>query len=376
MKAIKWIVGAVCALVLLLVAAMCILKIVNHFQYRITTENGIDEELYVDLNGQMQFIRIRGEDINNPVILYLHGGPGSPDGFVGYVWQKDLIGGYTIVTWDQRGCGRTYYKNRGTDPQNDTATFEQAIQDTDALVDYLSQRFGREKIILVGHSYGTMVGSKYALTHPEKLSTYIGVGQVETFESELYSYEDALSKAKAAGDDTTEMMAAIEAFKADPKLETLMKAREYTSMYQQAPREANEIMLGVKSSYMGIDDMRWFFLMSDTEKFYSLNKSLLDYTLAVDVRDFGTSYEIPVGFISGGEDWTTPVKYTQEYCDTISAPKKEFVTIAGCGHSPQLDAPDEFAATLRTMLAGGRGSWFKNTPEPKNQSARGYICTG
>lgn len=349
-RIIKWVIGLPIGLIALALVTVGVMKTVNHFQYLITTEGGIEEDSYVELDGQMQFINIRGENENNPVILYLHGGPASPDGFVAHVWEKDLIRDYTCVTWDQRGCGRTYYRNMEKDPQNETATFEQAIEDTDALVDYLCQRFDQEKIILVGHSYGTVVGSKYALTHPEKLSAYIGIGQVETFDSELYSYEDALTKAKAAGDDTTEMEAAIEAFRADPKLETLMKARKYTTKYQKAPREGNSILLGLKSSYMGIDDMKWFLSMSNTEAFYQLNKELLDYTLTVDVRDFGTSYKIPVGFISGSEDWTTPVKYTQEYCDTISAPKKEFVTIAGCGHSPQLDAPDEFAVTLRNML--------------------------
>ena len=93
--------------------------------------------------------------------------------------------------------------------------------DLDALVDYLCERFSKDQVIIIGHSYGTMLGSRYVLAHPEKVSAYIGIGQsvnTRNYSDEIYSYEDALAKARAKGDDTTEMEASYERFMADMSL--------------------------------------------------------------------------------------------------------------------------------------------------------------
>ena len=214
----RWIGRILSGIIVLAICLVGIVRLGNYLTYHISTAGGVDEGIYVELNGQQQFIRVRGENVNNPVIIWLHGGPASPDGFVDYVWEKDLVDQYTIITWDQRGCGRTYFRNQANDPDNETATFEQAVQDVDALVDYVERRFAPKDIVIVGHSYGTMVGSKYALEHPDRIRAYIGVGQVVTMESELYSYEDALQKAKAQGDDTAAMEEAFRNYAEDTKI--------------------------------------------------------------------------------------------------------------------------------------------------------------
>jgi len=73
--------------------------------------------------------------------------------------------------------------------------------------------------------------------------------------------------------------------------------------------------------------------------------------MEADVRDYGTEYQVPVGFITGSEDWTTPVKYAEEYCNMIDAPQKQIVLIDGCGHAPQYDSPVEFCDALKEMLS-------------------------
>ena len=77
----------------------------NFFRNHIDTKTGIDEEIFVEINGQEQFITIRGRDRDAPVIVYLHGGPGSPDSMMAYTFTNELIDEYTVVCWDQRGCG-------------------------------------------------------------------------------------------------------------------------------------------------------------------------------------------------------------------------------------------------------------------------------
>lgn len=350
-KVCKWIGRTLMAVFLLAVFLFAALRIINHYKYRITAEDGIDETLYVPLGNQQQFIRIRGEDTENPVILWLHGGPAGPDAYINYVWDKQLTDRYTVVFWDQRGCGRTYFRNVGNDPMNRSAVFEQALLDLDNLVDNIEERFAPPSIAIVGHSYGTLLGSRYVLEHGDKVDAYVGVGQVVSLESELSAQEDALRQAREKGDDTAEMQQVFRDYALSPDLMTLMEARALAAPYHKAPREKNTFWLGVRSSFMGFNDLRWFLKQTGNQKdYFSLNRQLFSYIMTADVREYGTAYSVPAGFISGSGDWTTPVQYTRAYYESVTAPDREFILIDGCGHSPQLDAPEEFAAALTDML--------------------------
>ncbi|MBR7081762.1 MAG: alpha/beta hydrolase [Oscillospiraceae bacterium] len=349
---LKWFGVSLLALIIFAVLFVCATRVITRFSNRINTENGIDEGIYVSLGGQEQYLLIRGEDVNNPVMLWLHGGPASPDTPLNYTFQKHLVGEYTVVNWDQRGCGRTYYRNMDTDPNNETASFEQAQTDLDELVDYLVDRFDTEKVIIVGHSYGTMLGSKYVLEHPEKVAAYIGVGQVVSFESEFYSYEDALAAAKSRGDDTTDLEAAHGKCIKDMTLVNFMHLRGLVSKYHPAEKSAHTLWLGIASPHIGIDDLRWFSRqIGGLEEHIKLNQQLFDSVMTVDIREYGLEYHVPVGFISGADDWITPVKYSEDYYNSISAPSKDFALIADCGHSPNHDAPTAFCDALEKMLS-------------------------
>ena len=143
---------------------------INQLKHFIRYKDGVNEQIYVKLTDQEEYISIIGENDNNPVIISLHGGPGAPTTFIDYCWQDYLTDDYTLVSWDERGCGRSYYRNVAVDPDNDTLSFDAQLADLDALVDYLHDRFDKDKVIIMGHSYGTMLGSRYVLAHPEKVS--------------------------------------------------------------------------------------------------------------------------------------------------------------------------------------------------------------
>jgi len=131
----------------------------------------------------------------------------------------------------------------------------------------------------------------------------------------------------------------------------LISRYRYLSLVSSVEFVLSEIWIGVSSPYMGFDDLRWFFKqMGDIEDYFALNQQLFDYIMEADVRDYGLDYQIPVGFISGSDDWTTPVKYSEDYYNSVSAPAKDFRLIDGCGHSPQYDSPKEFADALDTMI--------------------------
>lgn len=350
-RIMKWVINTIFLLLLGMAIVIIGCRNFNYIASYINTDKGVNEGIYVPLGVQEQYVLIQGEDTENPVIIWLHGGPSSPDTFVNYIFQKYLVEDYTIINWDQRGCGRTYFHNAGDDATNETASFEQAQTDLNELVDYACNRFHTEKVIIVGHSYGTMLGSQYVLNHPEKVSAYIGVGQVVTIESDVYSYEDALEKAMALGDDTSEMEAAYQKYIDEKSLINMMNLRNYTGKYHVAKKAANTIWEGITSPYMGVDDARWFLKQVGTfEEYMALNEQLFDYIMETDVRDYGLDYQISVGFITGSDDWTTPRKYAKDYCNIISAPKKQFTLVEGCGHSPQYDSPEEFCSILKNML--------------------------
>ena len=170
----------------------------------ITSPAKINESLYLDINGQEQYINIRSTDINNPVILYLHGGPGNSDTPMSYVFSDYLVDDYTVVCWDQRGCGRTYFRN--DDKNNSTLSFETALSDMEVLTSYLKERFSQEKIIIMGHSYGSVLGSAYAYEHPEDCEAFIGVGQFVNFKAaSMAAYDVAYQRAKTLPDYKTHL---------------------------------------------------------------------------------------------------------------------------------------------------------------------------
>lgn len=316
----------------------------------ITGKNGIDEEGYIELGGQKQYYMVRGEDDNNPVIIWLHGGPGSPDTMELYYISNYLKDDYTVIGWNERGCGRTYFKNRKLDPKNETATINQLQSDIDELVDYACERFHQDRIILVGHSFGTMLGSQYASDHPDKVLAYVGVGQMGDLGSELYAYHDALKKAQEAGDDTQKFAEAIIEYQAEETVQNMMKVRSFAEKYHQPKYKKNYVLDAYISPYMGVDDIRWYLLQMDLDKFVSINQNLMDAITIESVFDYDMNFDMPVGFISGSDDWVTPVDYMIHYCEEIKAPVKKVELIDGWGHTVPQENPQEFAKVLEEML--------------------------
>ena len=316
--------------------------------------NPVYEDAYVELNGQEQFIRVMGKDADNPVIILLHGGPGGPDGMMDYSYMDYLLDDYTYITWDQRGCGRTYYKNKNLDANGETATVEQLLEDIDALADYACDRFGKEKVTVLGHSWGTVLAVRYSLLHPEKIEKTICIGQVANFvPAEEEGYKHARNEALKAGDDVTALDAAFEAFQKAPGF-TITELRMLTAPYNTPDVPERAFIHGAFSPYLGIDDMRWMFIdNSSPEKMYERYPALLEYffwgEVANDIRIYGTDFEVPVYFISGEQDYTCATSYARKYYEDITAPDKSFYEIKGCGHTPQADKPEEVANIIAEL---------------------------
>ena len=168
---------------------------------RIVSPRGIEELIPVEINGIPQYLSIRGKDLRNPILLFIHGGPASPEMPLAYTFQTPWEDYFTVVQWDQRGSGKTY---AASDPARiaDTITIAQMSSDAADVVRYLRTRFHKKKIFVMGHSWGTVLGAAVAREHPEWLYAYIGVGQVVNVRhSEEIGFEFALKSAKADHND-------------------------------------------------------------------------------------------------------------------------------------------------------------------------------
>ena len=322
----------------------------NAKQYAIDSVKGVDEAMYVRLGGIDQWVTIRGEDRQNPVLLFVHGGPGdvtNPWSFAYFeAWEKRL----TVVQWDQRGAGRTLKK---TGPSvASTMTQDRMAQDGIELAEFLRKHLGKEKIVLVAHSFGSLLGLRMVQARPDLFYAYVGTGQVAD-ETRNYSvaYSSLLKKAQATGNQ----QAIAELRRVGP------------------PPYANGEGYGVQrrwaNSFEGADRFLagtlGFALVAPGNSVRDLNDSIDGQILSGDrlvpqarsstPKDLGLEFAVPVFFFQGTEDFTTPTALAREYLGVIKAPRKEFVAIEG-GHFAVFMNSDQFLRELvaRVLpLAGG-----------------------
>lgn len=314
----------------------------------ITNPAKINETLYLDINGQEQYINIRSTDINNPVILYLHGGPGNSDTPMSYVFSDYLVDDYTVVCWDQRGCGRTYFRN--DDKNNSTLSFEMAISDMEVLTSYLKERFSQEKIIIMGHSYGSVLGSAYAYEHPEDCEAFIGVGQFVNFKAaSMAAYDVAYQRAKEAGDDTMSMTVAYNTLVYAYSMPARMNLNRYILPYLDSQYHGYTLPDVLFSPYMNSEDFMWTTKTLYYESYMEYEGSLVDHLNYLDLRTEQTSYEVPVMFISGGCDYNCTYTLAEEYASVCGA---QIYIIEGADHNCHAACPEEFSQAVKNFLTG------------------------
>lgn len=335
-------------------------RAVNKLLSWIRTGNGIQESFYIELGGIEQYIQIRGEDKSNPVIIFLHGGPGFPISYLSYYYQKDLVSDYTFVSWDQRGSGRTYYKNEGN---QQGVTVQQLFSDLAELVCYVRARLRIEKVILIGQSWGSVLGSIYAKQHPENVSAYIGVGQAVDFDAgKILAAKAAIDVAEKLGkkQDVCVLRESIKVFSKSRKVSELdidnFETMVFTSLkYLLAKGQISipkEVWLGITSPDMSSGELRWFFNAADTYKSFKLEKMLVDFAyFEFDTKQLGSSFDVPVFFLQGESDWITPTSMVQDYYELITAPQKNIVIMKNTGHTPFLDDPAAFADGIKKLLS-------------------------
>lgn len=356
-KILLWVAVILAAAVLMLVLTVVIARLINASKNKIRTENGIQESTCIDIDGMKQFIQIRGEDADNPVMIFLHGGPASPMSFVSAWYQRELEKDVTIINYDQRGCGRTYYAN-GCDANTNAQLL---LGDLDAIVDYARERFHQDKVIITGHSWGTALGTIYVQQHPEKVLCYIGIGQMtDGTQDKLMAAEIVLGSPEIRGtEDEHKLTMLVRKIKGVQKFENLdfgdlMSLTATTAKYWGREGQQSglaQIWSGLSSPDMSLTDMRWFLSQLNTEKFVAKNTEIMKYAiLDFKLSDLSTTYEVPVYYIGGEGDFVVCQYNAKAYYETITAPDKAFYWLKNVGHSPFMDNPKLYCDTVKSIL--------------------------
>lgn len=333
--------------VLVVVAALSYRAMRQHRianEVKITSPNGIDEAKFIEVNGAEEWITIRGDNKDNPVILFLHGGPSEANSpFVEFYtpFEKDFV----FVQWDQPGAGKTYIRAGSHQPK---LTIESMAADGIAVAEYVKNELRKPTIILIGQDWGGMLGLRMIEQRPDLFAAFAGTGQIVGMlgtQDVLYQY--ALSHATASRDQ--KMLDALKQL-GPPPYDTL----ERYGQFQECCRNP----FWPPDDVAGINRMRGLLVVSPSLSIAEVSgwiKGLrtgereLDTMLMTmeDLRKAHTAFSVPVFFIQGGDDNVTPTSLVADYISKIQAPAKKLDIVPGAGHFVMWTHAAEFLNFLR-----------------------------
>ena len=317
----------------------------NMKDYAITSAKGIDEASYVPIGGIEQWVTIRGADRGNPVLLFLHGGPGDVTTPWSYPYFAAWEQHFTVVQWDQRGAGKTLVKSGPS--VGPTMTRERMAQDGIELTEYLCKHLAKRKIILVAHSWGTVLGLRMVQQRPELYLAYVGTGQVSDETSNYaVAYEALLKKARDTGNQ--QALEELKAIGPPPYAsgKSFQVQRKWSNRFEGADRFLPAtIGLGLQAPGSSVRD-----LDDSLEGEMFSGDHLVGTTKPATMKELGLQFAVPMFFFEGTEDFTTPTDLARKYLDALQATQKEFVAIPG-GHFTVFINSDEFLKQLTVHVA-------------------------
>ncbi|CAM3243604.1 Proline iminopeptidase [Sphingomonas antarctica] len=318
---------------------------------KIVTANGVQETFETRLGGARQIVNVRGADKNNPILVFIHGGPASVEMPLAWSFQRPWEDYFTVVHWDQRGAGRSF-------PLNDQAALAPTLKperyrdDTIELIEQLRQRYGKRKVVLMGLSWGSLVGLMVAEKRPDLLYAYVGVGQLIDFrENEVEGYNWTLAEARRRGDAlAVKELQAIAPYPG-PGAFDLQKL--------DIERKWNVAYGGL---LWGRPDPQFYFHLGRLSPEYTLaDRQAWDagsaYTMKIlwpQLADMSfkrlTRLDVPVVLLLGRHDTTTASTIAARWFAGLKAPKKRLVWFENSAHIPIFEEPGRTFAALLTEV--------------------------
>lgn len=315
-------------------------------EHGVEVPGSVAELTTVDVDGRQLGLMIRGSSTENPVLLFLAGGPGGSERGAMRNHLEALEKSFTVATWDQRGSGTSYPM---LDPAN-TFTLESQIADTIAVTDHLRERFDQDEIFLVGQSWGSALGVLAVQEAPERYSAFIGVGQmVSLLDTDRRFYDDTLSWATEHDDALAEKLRAIGPPPYDRMLdyETALSYENQVYRYDHSRNSEGEGGFSENlfvSEYTLTDQVHLLGAFMDT--FSVLYPQLQE----IDFRTTATDFEVPVYFVQGAHEADGRAEVFDEWYAMVRAPIKDLVVFDTSGHRAMFEQPDEFVDYMTTTV--------------------------
>lgn len=316
------------------------------------SEHSIYEKKILEINSSQQGLFIRSENIQNPIILFLHGGPGSPELFL--IEEKEshqkMEQFYTVCYWEQRGAGISNNK-----PLNiTTMSLDQFIEDTIAVTTYLRERFNQEKIYLMGHSWGTLLGIKVIQRRPEFYLAYMWIGQVSNqIEFEKIAYKFMLSEAIEKGDRTAiKQLSNIDINNTNfPTNSYLRKIRtKYLNKYGVGMTHQKFSAAHTFKTFMLFEGYTLKDKIHYLSGLFQYGEFMADDVFKNNLFEASFNFKIPIFLAQGKYDYQVSQTLAEYYLNLINAPQKEFRLFQNSAHSPILEEYDTFVNYVKDVF--------------------------
>lgn len=305
---------------------------VKSFTPPIFSKNAVAQLRAIDVNGDKQYVLIRGHDKRAPVLLFLHGGPGMPAMYLAHDFQRELEKHFVIVHWDQRGAGKSYRK----DISPGELKISQLLADTTAVLDFIQNELGAEKVWLAGHSHGSYLGALYAKQYPERLHAFIGIGQTTNPAREV-EVQDTFLKTQLE--------------KLRLPAETIIDGSNREDLLFKTHSELYDsdsfiplLMSGLKAAEYSLFDSL------NIAKGSSFSSRHMTYDVAGhNIYNIELKFEIPVIIMMGAYDMVTPTELAREFFDIVEAPEKVWIEFERSAHFPFFEEPGKFTEELEKL---------------------------
>jgi pimeloyl-ACP methyl ester carboxylesterase len=308
----------------------------------------ISERVTIEIGGVPQGMIIQSTSPANPVLLFVHGGPGMVEFFMEQEYPTGLAQDFTMVWWEQRGAGMSF----SADIPPETMTLEQMIADTVEVADYLRDRFGQDRIVLLGHSWGAYLGIQVAAAAPDRFLAYVGMAQIaHQLRSEVMARDQLLAFYRARGH-----AGMVRRLEAAPVTLEGGTSDAWMRLRDQAMHKAGVgHMRDMRSVISGI------FLPMWRVRAYTVAEKINIWRGKVWSRPFFwndllrdnlsarlTEFDLPIYFLTGQHDYTANKDLSRAYFDAIDAPVKGFYLFMNSAHSPLFEEPERALAILLT----------------------------
>jgi pimeloyl-ACP methyl ester carboxylesterase len=330
---------------------------------RIVAPTGVQDAYAVEIGGIRQWVNVRGQDRDNPMVLFVHGGPASPVIPTLWQFQRPLEEYFTVANYDQRGAGKTLALN----PQEavaDTLHVQRYVDDAVALAEHLRTRYHKRKLVLMGHSWGTVVAMHAALQRPDLFHAYVGIGQVINVRTnEQVSFDYGLRTARARGNtDAVREMQSIAPYPGDTPItrERIVIARKWPQFYGGLTAYRDESKYFFQGPRLSPDYDDAARCAINAGSVLTLGR-LLDEFLRVDFTGV-KEFPVPVVMFMGRHDYTTPSEPTAAWLAKVRAPYKQGVWFERSAHMIPWEEPGR---TLVSLLEHVRPLAVDDGPVPR-----------